>query len=160
MAPKTIIFDIDGTLCDVSSIRHLVGGKNKNFDAFHRASVDCPTFEWVANVAKNAKNNGFTVVQVTARQEKYRPQTSWWLADHGIPSDALYMRKDGDYRADYIVKSEILSRIAHLYDIKKAYDDNPNIVRLWEENNIRCVVVPGWDEDDYKTTELSEDNPI
>ncbi len=142
--PKTIIFDIDGTLCDVSAIRHLAEGATKNFDAFHLESVNCPTIPWVTQAAHDAHNMGFRVVQVTARQEKYRASTSWWIADNLIPSDALYMRANGDFRPDYQVKKEILDRILKVYDIQKAFDDNPSIVQLWSEYKIPCVVVPGW----------------
>lgn len=144
--PQTVIFDIDGTLCDVSSIRHLVdsGMKNRNFDAFHTQSVNCPTFSWVAEAAREAKAAGFRVVQVTARQQKYEPHTSWWLADKGIPSDALFMRPNGDFRPDQDVKRDILDRIIKTHDIVKAFDDNPSIVSLWSEYGVPCVVVPGW----------------
>ncbi len=142
---------MDGTLVDVSSLRHLVEGgpKNnykKNFDAFHLGAVNCPPIEWVRVAAQDAKGMGYRVIQVTARQEKYRPSTSWWIADNFVPSDALYMRANDDYRPDYIVKRDILDRLLKSYDIVKAYDDNPNVVRLWSEYNIPCVVVPGWVE--------------
>ena len=146
--PQTFVFDIDGTLADVSSIRHLVEEGQKNFDAFHRESVNCPTIPWVTAAAHDAKGMGYRVIQVTARQEKYRPNTSWWLADNLIPSDGLYMRANGDYRPDYEVKKEILDRLLKVYDIKMAYDDNPSIVSLWSEYQIPCIVVPGWQADD------------
>jgi hypothetical protein len=56
------------------------------------------------------------------------------------------MRSDGDYRPDYIVKKEIVDRLLIRYDIVKAYDDNPNVVKLWSEYGIPCIVVPGWIE--------------
>lgn len=138
---------MDGTLVDVSSIRHLVEGPDKNFDAFHKESVSCPSVGWVLESAKEAKKLGFTVIQVTARQEKYRPHTSWWLADWEVPSDGLYMRATGDFRPDYIVKSEIVDRLLKTYDIVKAFDDNPAVIELWREYGIPCVVVPGWQDD-------------
>ncbi len=145
--PKTIVFDCDGTLADVSSIRHLValGMKERNFDEFHTRSVDCPPIHWVRQAACEAKAMGFTVIQVTARQEKYRPHTSWWLADHSIPSDGLFMRPNGDFRSDAEVKEHMIMSLLKKYDIVKAYDDNPSIVDLWAEFEIPCVVVPGWE---------------
>lgn len=151
--PQTIIYDIDGTLADVSSVRHHVINIHndpkfkKNFDKFHEESVSCPPIRWVLASALDAKGMGFRVIQVTARQEKYRPHTSWWLADNLVPSDGLFMRANGDYRPDYIVKREILDRLILRYDIRKAFDDNPNVVRLWSEYDIPCVVVPGWLDD-------------
>lgn len=144
MDNEAIIFDIDGTLCDVSSIRMCVEGPNADFDEFHRRSVDCLPIQWVKEAAIEAARGGFQVIQVTARQEKYRALTGFWLAMHKIPSEALYMRTNGDFRPDYEVKCDILSQIKDKYNIVKAYDDNPTIVEMWSENNIPCVVVPGW----------------
>lgn len=144
--PPTIVMDCDGTLVDVSSIRHTVTGNSKNFDAFHRESVNCPPIEWVVRDAEAFAFLGYQVIQVTARSEKYRALTSWWLADHHVPSDGLYMRPDGDYRPDYEVKKEIITRLLKRYDIQASYDDNPSIINLWKEFNILCVEVPGWEE--------------
>ncbi len=149
--PKAIVFDMDGTLVDVSSIRHHViggpeNGYRKDFDAFHNDAVNCPAIPWVLNAAVDARGMGYRVLQVTARSERYRPSTSWWIAEHFCPSDGLFMRPDRDYRPDYEVKRDILDRLLLRYDIIQAYDDNPNVVRLWSEYDIPCVVVPGWVE--------------
>jgi hypothetical protein len=137
---------MDGTLVDVSSIRHLVaeGEKIRNFDEFHKRSVDCPPINWVKAHAIAAKELGFTVLQVTARSEKYQSHTAWWLADQRVPSDGLYMRGRNDFRPDADVKRDIIDRILRKYEIVKAFDDNPSVVRLWDEYGIYCVVVPGW----------------
>lgn len=145
---KVVIFDCDGTLCDVSGIRHLVakGLKDRNFDEFHKQSVDMPTIEYVAQAARDWADAGMKVFQVTARQEKYRSLTSFWIADNKIPSDRLVMRPDGDFRADADVKRDIINALLVNFEIVLAYDDNPSIVALWEEFGIGCVVVPGWIE--------------
>lgn len=147
MKTQAMIFDMDGTLVDVSSLRDYVTGKKKDFDSFHRLSVDCPPIHWVANLAQSFHNEGYAIIQVTARSEKYRPHTSWWIAQHRIPSHALYMRPDLDYRPDYEVKREIVDRIRQRYDVVHAFDDNPSIVKLWGEYAIPCTVVPGWEND-------------
>ncbi len=143
---KTIIFDMDGTLVDVSSIRHHLQGGRRNFDAFHLDSVNCPPIKWVKNMAWNYHLQGYAIVIVTARSEKYRASTSWWIADNNIPSDALYMRPDKDFRPDYEVKKDTLDQLLLRYEVIAAYDDNPNIVKLWSEYGILCHVVPGWEE--------------
>lgn len=138
------IFDVDGTLCDVSSIRHLINGPG-GFDAFHRASIDCPPHDWVVEAAREVHAAGDAVLIVTGRAWKHRHITAMWLALHGIPSDALWMRRDGDFRKDFIVKRDILRRIRQLYNPVHAWDDNPNVLDLWEQENIPFTVVPGWD---------------
>jgi phosphoglycolate phosphatase-like HAD superfamily hydrolase len=140
------IFDIDGTLCNVSSIRHFVSGGRRDFDAFHMESINCPPHPHVVEAAQQSLADGIAPLIVTARQAKYRNVTAFWLAMHHIPSEALYMRATGDMRPDYEVKRDILARIRNRYDVIEAWDDNPNVIELWREEGIPFVLVPGWEE--------------
>lgn len=141
------IFDMDGTLCDVSSVRHLVAQVPKNFDAFHRAAVTvCPPHDWVAQAARDAHDAGRKVLIVSARMTRWGRDTLRWADNCGIPYDDAWFRQDHDYRPDHIVKREIYHDICSRgYNVVRAYDDNPSIVALWEELQVPCVVVPGWD---------------
>ncbi|WP_326806631.1 hypothetical protein OHB04_02245 [Streptomyces sp. NBC_01775] len=141
---EAVIFDVDGTLCDVRSIRHLLDGPG-GFHAFHTASVDCPPHTDVVEAARAARAAGLAVLVVTARSVRYRPHTAMWLALHDVPSDAMWMRAAGDGRPDYDVKRDVLSRIRERYVPVHAWDDNPNVLALWSEESIPTTVVPGWD---------------
>lgn len=144
MLPEAVIFDMDGTLCDVRGIRHLLDGPGR-FHAFHTASVDCPPNQWVVDAARTHHAAGRAVLIVTARAARYRHHTAWWLALHGVPSDAMWMRGHNDYRPDYEVKRDILASIRRRYRPVMAYDDNPAVLQLWREEGIPITVVPGWD---------------
>jgi phosphoglycolate phosphatase-like HAD superfamily hydrolase len=146
MRPEAVLFDMDGTLCDVRSIRHLVTGPEKNFDAFHLRSGECPPHAHVVEAAHQARRDGLGVLIVTARQARYRNVTAMWLALHGVPSDALFMRANGDFRPDVQVKQDILARIRQRWVPVCAWDDNPAIVDLWASEGISCVVVSGWND--------------
>src|SRR5690606_10458301 len=123
-----------------SSIRHHVlaallpdgSYSTKNFDAFHRESVNCPpVYETVGHVYRWI-SEGYRILIVTARSERYYAPTAWWLAENHIPHDELYMRAEHDFRPDYVIKSEILERISKRYEVVHAIDDNPSVVALWE----------------------------
>lgn len=153
---NAIIVDVDGTLCDVSSIRHLATPglqpdgsyfKTLNFDAFHREARHCPPFTWVVDeVERWRREAGTEVCIVTARGQQYESQLKEWLHEHEIPHDRIDMRPLNDYRPDVEVKSEILTVLQAHYYIVHAYDDNPSIVNLWVTNGIPTTVVPGWQE--------------
>jgi hypothetical protein len=67
-----------------------------------------------------------------------------WLALHGIPSVAMFMRGDKDGREDVAVKRDFLARIRQTHEVVHAIDDNPAIVRLWESEGIPTTIIPGW----------------
>lgn len=143
MTTHAVIFDMDGTLCDVRGIRHYVTGERRNFDAFHRSSLFCPPNAWVVNFARGLPRE--SVVIVTARDARYERVTRDWLAKHEVGFAALYMRPWGDQRPDYVTKAEILERIrADGYRPVVAVDDNPSVIALWKENGISTITVPGF----------------
>ena len=112
---------------------------------------------WVGNVpdeetkSKSKKTimsfmeNGLDIIVVTSRREWWRGVTSIWMAKNGIYHDALYMRKDGDFRKDYEVKDDILFRINKQWDVLHAFDDNPSVIELWEKNGIPTTKIGDWD---------------
>lgn len=144
------LFDMDGTLADVSSIRHYVrpapGRRYKDFDAFHRESVNVPPLPEVVDMAHHLTAQGLAVVVVTARRAMWRNHTAMWLALNDVPSEAMYMRANHDGRPDYEVKKDILRRVRASFHVVGAVDDNPNVIRLWHEEGIPTIQVPGWED--------------
>ena len=135
MKPDAVIFDMDGTLADVRSIRHYIvpptpkpKGWHKDFHAFHSESANVPSNNDVVNRAHVCHMLGTKVLIVTARRAMYRNQTAMWLALNGVPSDAMYMRADHDGRPDYEVKKDILEQIKLFWEPVHAVDDNPKII--------------------------------
>lgn len=141
--PDAEIFDADGTLWDVSGIRHLIDGPG-GFHAFHAASVDCPLNPMVVAAAWRAHAAGRKILLVTAREAIWRHHTAWPLALHGIPTDAMWMRAPRDFRPDAEVKDEIADHIERLYTVRNTHDDNPFVLPVWERRGWPTTLVPGW----------------
>ena len=142
-----VVFDVDGTLANVESIRHHVVSRPKDFHRFHTESIDVPPHEWVAQAIRDVHHNSpYHALVVTARSEDYAPHTIQWLAENNIPYTDIFFRRTGDMRPDYEVKRDILTKqIMPLYGKPRhAFDDNPAILRMWEEFGIPTTVVPGW----------------
>jgi phosphoglycolate phosphatase-like HAD superfamily hydrolase len=148
--PRAIIVDVDGTLVDVTSIRHLVwdGDPNyrgyRDFKAFHMASAWCPPIAATVAAVRDHHATGDTILVVTARGEEWRALTETWLDEAEVPRAGVWMRPTGDGRPDGIVKAEILAKLRAEYDIVHAYDDNPNVIAVWTEHGIPTTVIPGW----------------
>jgi FMN phosphatase YigB (HAD superfamily) len=140
-----VIFDVDGTLANVDPYLHLVRGSNRDYDAFHKASIDAlPNIE-VVEMLNDAVADKFAVLIVTSRKEKYRGLTSLWLERNNLRSHALFMRADDDNRPDYEAKKDMLDKITEHWDVFHAVDDNPNVIRLWEDNGIPTTKIGTWD---------------
>ena len=144
--PMCAIFDVDGTLADVSGVRHYVTAdpKKKNFQKFHGAASYVRPNDAVVQLAQDLDRKGIVIVVVTSRMEMWRYRTSTWLQKWNVPFDYLLMRRDHDERKDVEVKREILTAIREKYRVILAVDDNPAVIALWTAENIPTVVVPGW----------------
>jgi len=147
MKRNAVIFDMDGTLANVSSIRHHLIPVNhrKDFEAFHNESVNVPSNPHVVNHAQLAHVLGNAVIIVTARRQRWARHTAMWLALNNIPSDAMFMRGDNDNRPDYEVKKDILDAIEHTWNVIHAVDDNPSVIALWNSRLIPTTIVEGWE---------------
>lgn len=156
--PEAVIVDVDGTLADVTPYRHHVLTRPKNFKAFHREAMEAApiqsTLDWVGeHVAQ-----GRQPLIVTARMSSWFDETNTWLERH-MPWHYFgpFMRGNKDYRPDYVIKSEILAALRESWTIVAAIDDNPSVVKLWEEHGIPTTVVPGWLEEAPDPAKLLQD---
>lgn len=146
MRVKAVIADMDGTLANVSGIRHHVVSRPKNFDAFHAASEFVPANVQAIEFCRRHFASGHVIVVVTARMQKWEPATRRWLdRNMPVPFDGPFHRQDGDLRPDVQVKREIHRYLIRHYDIRGAVDDNPKVVALWHELGIPTEVIPGWE---------------
>jgi hypothetical protein len=137
-----VICDVDGTLCDVRSVRHHVERPEgslhfrPNFNRFHSESISCPAHPQVVSLLARARDAGFAVIIVTAREEKWSFLTSTWLSDWSIGYDELLMRPARDNRPDAVVKAEIERDIAMRYNARLAIDDRSDIIEVWQRAGI------------------------
>lgn len=145
MKPTAHIYDVDGTLANVDPYLHHVRGSNRDYDAFHGASIDALPNVEVVEMLNNSVSDGHSILVVTSRKEKYRGLTSMWLAKNNIRSHGLFMRADDDNRPDYEAKKDMLDKITKLWNVTYAVDDNPNVIKLWEDHNILTTKIGTWD---------------
>lgn len=141
----TLVCDIDGTIADLTHRRVYVATKPKNWAAFERTMhLDAP-IQPIIDVVRELHAAGWTVVMCSGRGSQNRDVTERWLAEHGVPYHALYMRRAKDYRRDSIVKAELLEAMrADGHEPSVVFDDRNQVVEMWREAGILCVqVAPG-----------------
>jgi FMN phosphatase YigB (HAD superfamily) len=151
-----VLFDVDGTLVNTESVVHFVDRPKgmKDFESFHSQSMFCPPNFGPAECLRLLNKIGVPVIIATARLERWREDTVKWLTLNNLQYEKLYMRGPADFRKDVIVKQEMLESINRDgYNLIEAWDDNPNIIELWESNGIPTVLVPGWNKSIVETSE-------
>lgn len=142
--PTAVIFDVDGTLANVDPYLHHVRGPKKDYESFHEASINAMPNTEVLEMLNHAVADKHAILVVTSRKERWRGLTSIWLARVNARVHALFMRADNDNRPDYEVKSDILETVNKYWTVVHAIDDNPSIIKLWEENGIKTTKIGSW----------------
>jgi predicted kinase len=151
-----ILVDMDGTLsnCDWRRKLYLEGeregpgteqikqGKKDWEKFFESAGDDEPNYivlQWVLQL-----QHDYDIIIVTGRFEKYYGITNQWLERYNVKYRRIFMRKIGDYRADWESKQEMLSHLPK-ERIVFAIDDRPRVIQMWRANGIKVYPVGGYD---------------
>ncbi len=146
MKTLTVIFDLDGTLAIIDKRRKLSTKDNGklNWSVFFSPTNICldePNIS-VIKTFQAMKDAGFNVGIFSGRDSISRTETEAWLAENGISPDFLYMRPQGSFIKDDILKKKWLDQL--LVDGKNvmcAFDDRDKVVKMWRDNGISCFQV-------------------
>jgi hypothetical protein len=137
-----IIVDLDGTLAH-----------HDDRDIFDSSRVDEDTLDpavylLVTNYSMGVQEPGtgehiaYMILIVTGRWETCREETAQWLNHWSIQYEQLYMRRDGDYRPDYVIKREIYeTAIKGNYRVDLVLEDRDQCVKMWREQGLTCFQV-------------------
>jgi predicted kinase len=126
---KCILVDMDGT----AAIHY----KRSPFD-FEQCHTDLPNYPVLDIVKMYQEREDVSVIILSGRPDTVREKTANWLASHGIKFDHLFMRKEGDWRSDVIVKEEIyLAEIKDKYTVYAVLDDRKKVVEgVWVKHGL------------------------
>lgn len=150
-----IIFDIDGTLADLTERRKFIATKPKNYAAFNDPVAvmnDKPIWPVIDLLTSLASEHN--IILCSGREEVLRNVTIKWLydvakivvrgdrLDRELPKwyhvDTLYMRPAKDYRKDDIIKEELLAKMrSDGFKPSVVFDDRPSVCRMWRRNGLK-----------------------
>ncbi len=138
MAEEIVIFDIDGTLADVSErIQHLKK-KPKNWEAFFEGMAQDKAIRSMVRLCNILHASGIRIVLCSGRYEQHRVETVKWLTQQGVHYHDLLLRKDKDHRSDTIVKREMLAMIDQS-KILFVVEDRSRVVEMWRSEGLVCL---------------------
>lgn len=139
---RDLLCDIDGTLADLTHRRHYIAQRPKNYEAFHAAADRDTVIKPVAEIVISLHRDGWRVILCSGRPESSREMTRRWMLDNFIPFDRLYMRPNNDFRADDLIKSELLDRIlADGFNPMLVIDDRMRVLRMWQARGLMVLAV-------------------
>ena len=138
MADELVIFDIDGTLADISERVHHVRKKPKNWNAFNAGIAQDKAIHSMVRLCNILYTAGIHIVLCSGRNEKNRPETIEWLGRQGVYYHELLLRKDEDFRSDAVVKREILQGMDKSR-ILIVVEDRSRVVEMWRSEGLTCL---------------------
>lgn len=140
MNKEIVIFDIDGTLADVSErIRHLQK-KPKNWKGFFRGMAQDKAIKSMVRLCNILYSSGVRITLCSGRSEEHRSETVKWLARPGVKYHELRLRRDGDRRSDVTVKREMLAGIDKT-KVLFVVEDRSRVVQMWRSEGAGLLTV-------------------
>jgi phosphoglycolate phosphatase-like HAD superfamily hydrolase len=142
-----VIFDLDGTLALIDERRALAAKPDgkinwKTFFAPENIALDKPN-EPVIEMFKCLADRGFEMIILSGRDAISRTETRTWLKEHGIFPDILWMRPQGSFTPDDVLKQTWLGEIG-ADNVFCVFDDRDKVVKMWRDNGLTCFqVAPG-----------------
>ncbi len=140
-AKQTVLFDIDGTLADIEHRRKYLDQERPDWAKFNaEIGNDMPNHAIVGLYNILWQSDVYELIIVTGRNEAFRKVTETWFAWNEIIFNRIIMRADHDYRADHIIKEEILDMLlGEGKQIAFTVDDRQQVVDMWRRRGITCL---------------------
>jgi len=129
-------------LCDIDGTIALRGDRAPHDHQW--AMEDAVNWPVVFAVDAIANTYKWKIVVISARAEKFRQITEYWLWVHKIFPDRamLLMRGDEDNRPDPIVKRELYEQyIVTEHYVAMIFDDRARVVEMWRSLGLHCFQV-------------------
>lgn len=136
------IFDLDGTLANVEHRLHFIKREKPDWTMFNECCLNDKPIVPVVNMARLlAETHHIVICSGRMATKSVSEKTQRWLKAHHIDYSALYMREEGDYRSDHIIKEECYYDINTKFFIAGVFDDRNSVVDMWRSKGLICYQV-------------------
>lgn len=147
---KTVIFDLDGTLADITKRREMATKENGKIDWgiffkpeniwFDKPNV--PVIEMAKILSQKHR-----IVILSGRSKATKQETIRWLKKFEVPFDVIKMRpttKEWLFMPDDELKQHWLDSLFpgdKKDNILCIFDDRDKVVKMWRKNGLTCFQV-------------------
>lgn len=141
-----IIFDLDGTLCNIDHRIHFIrNDENRpDWNSFNKGCINDTLYKHIYMIYACMcdpmfHDDTFGCIIVTGRSDEYADQTIKWLTDHFIHPDYLYMRPKNNYDSDHVFKKSVIDQ--YLCDARVLFviEDRDRVVDMWRSSGYKCL---------------------
>ena len=144
---KTVIFDLDGTLADITHRLPLIKHGESDWPTFFQACVADKPIKPTIEICNRLAIAGFRIIISSGRSAVVRTQTEEWLMRHGVNYRQLIMRPEEDYTPDDKLKQLWLDTgvFGPVENIMCVFEDRKRVVDMWRSNGLLCYQVADGD---------------
>ena len=148
MKKEAIIFDLDGTIANISHRVHYLkdyenpdGSWNKksNWSKFHNSISEDIVVEPIKFMLNHLYSNFIDIIILTGRNDSVKKNTVKWLKDNEVSYDHLIMRPKNDNRSDTVFKLEQLKKLEKNFKIHFIVEDRNRVVKMWRDKGYICL---------------------
>lgn len=139
--PRVAVWDLDGTLADASRRVARLDRDNPDWDDHHHDIHEDPVLRDQRALLQICEDAGLATIILTARPEKYREMTEWWLARHGIFPDAVLMRSPQDSIKTAEYKATAIDALLSRFIIELVVDDHIEVIEVARQRGIPALYV-------------------
>ena len=147
---KIVIFDLDGTIADISVRRHLATKDDgrMNWTIFQdpkNIDLDIPNDKVVDMLYMIDKTDKYQIWILSGRSDVTQQATIDWLAKYDVHYDHLVMRPQNHlYMPDNQLKQIWLDSIGK-DNVAMVFDDRQQVVDMWRQNGLTTFQVADGD---------------
>jgi phosphoglycolate phosphatase-like HAD superfamily hydrolase len=139
------IFDIDHTLCDATPRDHMLGNMSHySWDDYHAAAKDDLPHDDTITLLNTLQSNGWYIVLLTTRPEKFERATMDWLYEHKVMADEMLMRPDGNFLTSPELKMTLVHhRFGADYadQIGLVFDNDERVIEAFKAAGVSALQV-------------------
>lgn len=142
MAARIAIFDLDGTLANITHRLPLIDGTFAGWHRYNCACIDDTLYSGVAEVAKALNRQDYEFWVVTARPVQMLAATRYWFHAYFVVPDHIIMRPIDDERTSAELKQSWLDDGTIPKDrVLCVFDDRDADVAVWRAAGLPCFQV-------------------
>lgn len=142
---RLYVFDLDGTLADVTHRLPLIRIPNNKWDEFFKACVRDKPIWWMTNLFSMIDEYEKTLI-LTGRSDEVKEETLTWLWEEAlIHPDHLKMRPKGNHLPDTVLKPRLLEAFLAEhpnYEVQFIVEDRSRMANVWRAkgyNVLQCA---------------------